>query len=48
MMNNDLDDEQCSLIRHPLRELTFHCISKGLQLGFTVTLATALPYQLYK
>jgi hypothetical protein len=48
MMNNDLDDEERSLIPHPLRELTFHCIYKGLQLGSTVTIGTALPYQLYK
>jgi hypothetical protein len=45
---NDLDDEQRALIPHPLRELTLHCIYKGLQLGSTVTIATTLPYQLYK
>ncbi|UJR18037.1 hypothetical protein I4U23_004938 [Adineta vaga] len=45
---NDLDDEQRALIPHSLRELTLHCIYKGLQLGSTVTLLTALPYQLYK
>jgi hypothetical protein len=45
---DDLDDEQRALIPHSLRELTLHCIYKGLQIGPTVTIATALPYQLYK
>ncbi|CAF1067287.1 unnamed protein product [Rotaria sordida] len=45
---DDLDEEQRTLIPHSLRELTLHCIYKGFQLGSTVTLATALPYQLYK
>ena len=45
---DDLDDEQRALIPHPLRELTLHCIYKGLQLGPTVTMATVLPYQLFK
>jgi hypothetical protein len=45
---SDLDDEQRALIPHSLLELSLHCIYKGVQLGTTVTLATALPYQLYK
>ena len=44
----DLDDEQRTLIPHYLRELTLHCIYKGIQLGSIVTIATSLPYQLYK
>ncbi|CAF0870693.1 unnamed protein product [Rotaria sp. Silwood1] len=44
----DLDDEQRALIPHSLRELSLHCIYKGLELGPTVTIATVLPYQLYK
>ncbi|CAF1121259.1 unnamed protein product [Adineta ricciae] len=44
----DLDDEQRALIPHSLRELTLHCIYKGIQLGSTATFLTALPYQLYK
>ena len=45
---SDLDDEQRALIPNASRELTVHCISKGIQLGSTVTLITSLPYQLYK
>jgi hypothetical protein len=48
MVELDLDDDQRALIPHSLRELSLHCISKGIQLGSTVTLITALPYQLYK
>lgn len=44
----ELDDEQRQLIPHSLRELTSHCIYKGIQLGSTVTIATSLPYELYK
>lgn len=44
----DLDAEQRALIPQPLRELTLHCVYKGFQLGSTVTVAIALPYQLYK
>ncbi|CAF1143204.1 unnamed protein product [Rotaria sp. Silwood1] len=44
----DLNDEQRALIPNPLGELTLHCINKGFQLGSTVTMATILPYQLYK
>jgi hypothetical protein len=44
----ELDEEQRQLIPHSLRELTLHCIYKGIQLGSTVTVATVLPYQLYK
>jgi hypothetical protein len=45
---SDLDDDQRALIPHSLRELSLHCIYKGIQLGSTVTLLTSLPYQLYK
>ena len=45
---SSLDDEQRALIPAPQKELTIHCIYKGLQLGPTVVLATALPYQLYR
>lgn len=45
---SDLDDEQRALIPNPLRELSVHCVTKGIQFGSTVTLITALPYQLYK
>jgi hypothetical protein len=45
---DNLDDEQRALIPNSLRELTLHCVYKGVQLGSTVTIATALPYQLYK
>ncbi|CAF3152692.1 unnamed protein product [Rotaria sp. Silwood2] len=45
---DDLNDEQRALIPNPLGELTLHCINKGFQLGSTVTMATILPYQLYK
>ena len=44
----ELDDEQRALIPNAQNELTLHCIYKGLQLGPTVTLATVLPYQLYR
>ncbi|CAF1314874.1 unnamed protein product [Adineta steineri] len=44
----DLDDEQRALIPNPLRELTLHCIYKGIQLGSTVAVLAATPYQLYK
>ncbi|CAF3160373.1 unnamed protein product [Rotaria socialis] len=43
-----LDDKQRALIPHSLRELTLHCIYKGLQLGPTVTIVTVLPYKFYK
>ncbi|CAF0886842.1 unnamed protein product [Didymodactylos carnosus] len=46
--NTDLDDEQRVLIPHPLRELTLHCIYKGIEVAPVVGLATVLPYQLYK
>ena len=45
---NELDDEQRALIPNALRELTFHCVYKGIQLGSTVTLLTMFPYELYK
>lgn len=45
---SDLDSEQRALIPNASRELTLHCIIKGIQLGSTVTLVTSLPYQLYK
>lgn len=48
METTELDDEQRALIPKPLNELTIHCAIKGIQLGSTVTLITALPYQLYK
>ena len=44
----ELDEEQRQLIPHSLRELSLHCIYKGIQLGSTVTIVTSLPYQLYK
>ncbi|CAM4740131.1 unnamed protein product [Rotaria magnacalcarata] len=40
---DELDDKQRALIPHSLRELTLHCIYKGLQLGPTVTIVTVLP-----
>lgn len=45
---SELDDEQRALIPNSLRELSIHCIIKGIQLGSTVALITSLPYQLYK
>ena len=45
---DELDDEQRALIPHAQNELTLHCIYKGLEFGPTVTLATVLPYQLYR
>ena len=44
----DLDDEQRALIPHAQREVTLHCIYKGLELGPTVMFVTALPYQYYR
>jgi len=48
METSESDAEQRVLIPKPLNELTLHCAIKGIQLGSTVTLITALPYQLYK
>ena len=44
----DLDEEQRALIPHAQREVTLHCIYKGLELGPSVILGTAFPYQYYR
>lgn len=43
-----LDDEQRQQIPKPLRELTQHCLIKGIQLGSVCTSIFIVPYQFYR